>query len=84
MIYLWQGLGGNPILGKVLIGTMQVRLLFEAGLRADEPFTWPVLAIPLSWLYLDPTGRKRYFEILSRDDCPQCKVKAEVQLKLSL
>jgi len=43
-----------------------------------------VLAIPLSWLHLQLTGRKCYFEILSRDDCPQHKVKAGVQLQLSL
>lgn len=61
-----------------------MQLLFEAGLRADEPLTWSVLAIPLPWLYLELTGRKCYFEVLSRDDCPQYKVKAGVQLKLSL
>lgn len=59
------------------------KLLFEAGLRADEPLTWSVLAIPPSWLYLKLIGRKNVIlRFLSRDDCPQDKVKAGVQLKL--
>lgn len=71
-------------LEEVLTGTICVWLLFEAGLRADELLTWSVLAVHPSWLYLELTGRKCYFEILSRDDCPQYKVKAGVQMKLSL
>lgn len=59
-----QGLQRNLIPTKVLIGTICEGLLFEAGLRADEPLTWSVLAIPPPfWLNVELTGRKCYFEI---------------------
>ena len=46
---------------KVLIGTICEGLLFEAGLRADEPLTWSVLAIPPFLVKCRANGQKVLF-----------------------
>lgn len=56
-----QGLRRNLILMKVLIGTICEGLLFEAGLRADEPLTWSVLAIPPFLVKCRANGQKVLF-----------------------
>lgn len=77
-------LGRDLILKKVLTETICKGLFFEAGLRADESLTWSVLAIPPILVRCRANRQESVIlRFLSRDDCPQYKVKAEVQLKLS-